>query len=148
VSVSIFIQVFNDNITEIQETFSLFVTSTTVCTSSGTDSVTLTFYDPLPILNQITNDTTINCTQSNIPLQNTTSGLFPFKYLWNNGDTLPNLSVSPSQTTTYIVTITDACLIDSKIDSVTVSVITPPFITSLPPDTIDCSIDSVLVGPI
>lgn len=45
----------------------------------------------------------------------------PTRYLWSTGDTTPNITVNPLQTTTYYVTISNG--IHSCVDSVTVQVV-------------------------
>ena len=48
----------------------------------------------------------------------------PTRYLWSTGDTTPNITVNPLQTTTYYVTISNG--IHSCLDSVTVNVLPIP----------------------
>jgi gliding motility-associated-like protein len=63
---------------------------------------------------------------------------------WSTGETTENISVKPSKTTTYSVTITEAK--QSRTDKVTVNVINKP-IPTIPSDTIVCTNDSVILNP-
>lgn len=54
-----------------------------------------------------------------------TPGTFD-SYLWTGGTTLPTLSVNPSSTTTYSVTVSDDGCISS--DNITINVYTPPVV--------------------
>lgn len=138
--------VFNDNVSEGIETFILSVTNVNVCTSSGGDSLYLNIFDPLPITSTTTNDTTINCTADSILITAQGTGLDPFSFQWNTGDTTASIWVDSNQTTNYIVTITDACNINSTEDTVSINVFTPPFSTVSKADTINCSVDSLQIG--
>lgn len=67
-----------------------------------------------------------------------------FSYLWNTGETTPDITVSPSQSTTYSVTVSmgEGC---ETTEQITVSVPTPPeveIITSTESDTI-CEGDEI-----
>ena len=74
-------------------------------------------------------------------IQNSTSGNSTNEIiLWSTGDTTASVSVSPSQTTTYSVTVSNG--ISSCTDSVTVTVSNqPPVITCLPDITTTSSTD-------
>ena len=66
-----------------------------------------------------------------------------YEYLWSNGDTSNMINVSPNDTTTYYVTITDGFA--ECVDSITVNIVDPNFIFSN--DTIfSCGADTVGVS--
>ncbi len=78
-------------------------------------------------------DTTITITTS------ITGGTFPYSYLWNNGFTSQNITVTPSQTTIYTLQVTD-----SKNCTATKSIkvyVFPPIVLSA-----SANIDSVCLG--
>lgn len=79
-------------------TYSVTVTGSGGC--SGTDSKTVTVSGGLSV--NLGNDTTI-CTGSSITINAGNAGS---TYLWSNGATTQSISVSPSSTTTYSVTVT------------------------------------------
>ncbi len=68
-----------------------------------------------------------------------TGGTFPYSYLWNNGITLPNITVSPSQTTIYSLQVTDSknCVANK---SVKVYVFPPVSLTAT------ANVDSICLG--
>ncbi len=53
----------------------------------------------------------------------------PYHYLWNTGDTTGSITVSPTQTTTYYLTVTDTINGCSDWDSVKV-IVSPPVLTT------------------
>jgi gliding motility-associated-like protein len=99
-----------------------------------TDSITISG-KPLPAVN-IGDDTTL-CIGSTLLLNATTASA---TYLWQNGTTGPTFTVSSAGTYSVIVTV-NGC---SVTDSVAVSYIGPPSITSLGSDTSICQ-DSTLL---
>lgn len=60
-----------------------------------------------------------------------TGGGEPYQYLWNTGDTTPDITVSPLETTTYSLTVTDNCIQIPQTQQITVTipVFTPITIT-------------------
>lgn len=83
--------------------------------------------NPLPC--QITvnagNDTTIYYgygLQQAVLIANGTGGTLPYSYLWSNGATTQSITVSPSSTTSYTVTVSDAASCNAS-DSITINVI-------------------------
>ncbi len=104
-SVGLLIHPLADGLTEGNET--LIISFTIGCT---------TLYDTVNIMDKVTlsinagSDTTV-CTGNAALLSATaTGGIAPFSYTWNNGagSGVP-LTVTPSATTTYVVTLTDHC---------------------------------------
>ncbi len=53
----------------------------------------------------------------------------PFNYLWSTTETTPDITVSPSVSTTYTVTITDPGTGCTQVESVLISTYTPPTVT-------------------
>ena len=81
-------------------TYSVTVTSSGGCT--GTDSKTITIGSALSV--NLGNDTTI-CAGNSVTID---AGIAGATYLWSNGATTQSISVSPSSTTTYSVTVTSS----------------------------------------
>jgi gliding motility-associated-like protein len=67
---------------------------------SAVDSITVSVYSVLPV--QLSGDTICDGDIGNISVNGGSS------WLWSNGNTTSNVSVSPTQTTTYYVTVTDS----------------------------------------
>ncbi len=95
------------------------------CASSSPASVTVFVYPPITA--SISNDVII-C-QGDVYSINVTAqgGKPPYTYVWNNGSGNPNL-VSPNNTTTYIVSVYDACGTPPAVDSMTITVKESPHI--------------------
>ena len=115
-------------------TYTVVVTDTNCCTAI--DSILIT--EPSPILVQITGDTII-CNGDTTTL--TASG--GIAYLWNTGDTTVAITVNPSDTTVYAVTVSDSggCF---GTDSFTIIVNPIPNI-SIAADTTICNGDSTIL---
>lgn len=139
---SIGFNVFADTLVEGLETLIITVlpdSSTILCNNDTTELVL--YLADVPTLGfQLTDDTIINCTDPPVSLViDSLMGLLPATYLWSTSDTDSVVTVLPSNTTTYYVTVSDACAADTLVDSVTITVITPPFITATNTDTINCT---------
>lgn len=69
-----------------------------------------------------------------------TGGVQDYTFLWNTGSTDSNISVTPTQTETYTVTVNDECLNNAVTESVDVEVpvYVPPSITLTNPITVIC----------
>lgn len=62
-------------------------------------------------------------------------GAPPYVYLWNTGETTQSITVAPGATTTYNVSVTDACLNQTATSSYEVVVpIVPPLVLNQTPD--------------
>jgi hypothetical protein len=105
-------------------TVTIIISTSTVC-SNSVDTITLWIRNVCPIQLSISNDTTI-CPNQTVPLTVlATNGYGTYTYLWNNGGGVDSVAmVSPANTTTYTVTVTDLCG-NSAVDSVTVIVTSP-----------------------
>jgi gliding motility-associated-like protein len=119
-------------------------TSTYTVTVSDVNGCTATAQSTINI-NPITVDAGVDvniCLGQTINLSATASPNTTF--LWGNGVTTANNSVSPTSTTTYTVTATDG-LGCTKTDNVLVNVVTPPTVT-LSPDVSVCSNQNVTLS--
>jgi len=133
-------QVPNDYLVEGPETIMVFVTDTDLVTCTGTgDTLQVVIHDPLPLLSDAWSDT-INCTQNNTQLATNATGLSPFNFIWNTGDTTDTITINPTPTvsTSYIVTITDACSIYTIVDTAHLVIQNPVISIDAPSDTITC----------
>lgn len=99
---------FLDGIDEGLETITL--TFPDVCTCEDAPEVTLNILDNEPLVANISEDITI-CTGSSATLEVEAEGSLsePYTYDWSTGENTPTNDVSPLVTTTYTVTVTDAC---------------------------------------
>ncbi|HML59003.1 MAG TPA: hypothetical protein PKA85_11585, partial [Ferruginibacter sp.] len=101
---------------------SVFVTPTTTTTYNvvATNPFTLCFSEPeeitvtvAPVGANASASTTTSCAGSSVVLNANPTGGAPFTFSWSDGTnvvgTTEELTVSPTATTTYTVTVTDAC---------------------------------------
>ena len=123
-SVNIIISPILDSIAEPTEQVILLI-NTSACTY---DTIYIDIMDNSILESTISNDTVI-CNGSAFLTANGQGALTPYSYLWNTGDTLNSIVVSPSATTNYIVTISDFC-VAQKTDSVLVKVSKPVILTT------------------
>ena len=104
-SAQIIVSPYMDGVTEGNETVVLVV-QTSAC---GYDTVTFVIQDNTPVVLTPSNDTTICGGSANIGIS-ASGGIPPYSYLWANGlGNSANISVSPAVSTTYVVSVTDAC---------------------------------------
>ena len=131
--------------TSVADTFYVSVTDT--CgTSTTVDTVIINANLPPPLTTTASNDTTTNCANLPANVASTgTDGTPPYTYQWSSGATTSATTVTPAVTTTYYITITDACG-DTSIDSVQVTVQPmPPQINITNDTTVLCSGDGVIL---
>ncbi len=128
------------------QTTDYVVTAYDACNvASITDTVSIIFDTPDPIQANM-NDTTL-CSSGFILLEaNATGGAHPLTYLWSTGSTGESSLVSPTQTTTYTVTMTDTCGIVA-VDSVTVNVNINPVGLSVETPTFHCIGEDLILTP-
>lgn len=108
----------------------------------------LIIHDPIPLTSDATSDT-VMCTANNLVLDaNVLTGFPDFSYQWSTGgtDSLDTLLTAPTVTTQYYVTITDACNLDTIVDTSTVVIQNPPTSIYCPDDTITCETVSTVVS--
>jgi gliding motility-associated-like protein len=99
----------------------------TIGACSDTASISVTI-DPVPVA--LVSGVTSVCQGSSVSL----SGSGGTTYSWNTSDTTSSINVSPSSTTTYLVTVSNACGSDTA--SITVNVITAPTVNAFSDQTI------------
>jgi hypothetical protein len=105
-SAFITINPIQDGITEGSESV-IIIVQTSVC--GGNDTIQFNILDNLPINLTTSNDTTLCGGSANIWVQ-ASGGVPPLTYNWNNGlGSVTSATVSPTVTTTYVVTVTDLC---------------------------------------
>ncbi len=103
-----------------------------------------------PPFTTTTQDDTIFCAFDQVPIWVDVSYTTPnFDFQWNNGVNDSDQVVSPTATTDYIVSVTDACGQNTVVDTVTVYLKTydPLVVDTIPDDTLLCSGDLVNLGP-
>lgn len=116
-SVIVNIHALNDGITEGTENIRLIV-QTSICNANW-DTVNIPIYDNIPLVLDVANDTLL-CDGGQYDLWvNATYGVPPYNYSWNNSVAVPNQTVMPTQSTTYVITVSDGCN-NVKVDSITV----------------------------
>jgi len=112
----------SDLLNENQESIILSFLLTDPCGNLTPQNITLTIQDVQP-LNVTINDPVVPCPGDNITLLATvTGGLAPYNYSWSNGQTGNSISLSPTTSGFYSVTVTAQCASSSAIDTVFVVV--------------------------
>jgi gliding motility-associated-like protein len=126
---------FQDGIIEGQETIIIQFPIVDPCGNVTPIIIELFIQDIDPVAVEITG-TEITCPGESVTLSaNPAGGAPPFTYLWNTGETTQTISVTPAATTTYTVTVTDACLNESASNTFEVAVpILPPLVLNETPD--------------
>lgn len=96
------------------------------CGGNENYTITLAIDDVAPVLVTL-DDEELECPGNEITLTPTVSGGGSgYNYQWSTGETTESISVQPSVTTSYTVTVTDNCLNQSASASNTVIVPNPP----------------------
>lgn len=102
------------------ETTTYSVTATTACDTTATDSIVINVTD---LVSVDAGEDVTTCSGNEVTLTAVGDG----EYLWNTGETTQSITVSPTETTTYSVTLTSGeC---SATDEVTVSISEDPQVT-------------------
>lgn len=133
-SISFCIQGTIDGGGELPETIVLSMDTAGVCNLQSNS--TLYIVEPAPLAVTVGDTTLCNTTGPVTLVSSVTGGVPPYTYSWTNGaGAVPNPSVNPSATTTYILTVNDACSgtpdpTPAATDSSTVSLISIPAITA------------------
>lgn len=135
-----------DGIPEGTETVIITLQLNNLCNNTPQPSVTLTITDPPPlVLNSISNDTTMVC-PGTVTLSVSVSGGVPgYSYSWSNGANTQNISVNPTVTTVYTVTVTDTCSSNTLTEQITINI--PNYIPMVltASDAAICDGDSVMI---
>ncbi len=99
------ITIFNDNINETNEILIIELDAPCSCDLPFSE---LTISDIASLTVQ--GDEYVFCESESTNLEpNIIGGQGAFSYLWNTNDTTSNIQVEPTETTTYMVTVTDEC---------------------------------------
>ena len=128
----------------------VYVEAYDACFSETTDSIYVTIDPPMPTT-FVSADTTIACPGDTAIL---TAGAFggtpPYTYIWPTVISVTATAVvSPVTTTSYPVAISDGCLPNPIMDTVTVTVASyPPLTVTLPDQTPTCPGDDVFLSPV
>jgi gliding motility-associated-like protein len=118
-----------DALVEGLETLKLEFLMTDPCGNQTPIILNLGIDDLQPVTLNL-NDTTVLCSGDEIIVPSFPSGgVGPYTFNWSTGATTPTITVSPLTTTTYSLTITDNCLMQSATANVTVTVPIYPAIT-------------------
>lgn len=145
-SITICVQATQDGTPEGLETITFISVTQGIC-SQNIDSATIYVSDFLPINVDAGPDTSL-CFATPVTIATTvTGGVEPYTYVWSNGAQTSTISVSPSTTTSYIVTVTDPC--GSPAASDTVTVFLPgsgSLTTTTTPDLTLCEGDAAMVA--
>jgi len=122
-SVSFTIDAFADLLTEGQESIIIELPITDPCGNINPIVIELAIQDIEPVEVEIIGDP-LECPGDEVQLTAVPSGgAAPYTYIWNTTETTESILVSPASTTTYSVTIEDACLGDQA--SATYEVVVP-----------------------
>lgn len=125
-TVSFVIDAFADGIIEGPETLILDFQFTDNCGNQSTQTLNLTIQEVTDVEVTI-NGGDVTCPGEEVQLTTTvTGGSLPYTYLWSTGETTPSISVVPTGTTTYSVTVTDECTGVPVTESITIDVPNPP----------------------
>jgi gliding motility-associated-like protein len=123
--VSFSITAFADGLTEGLETIIMDFGIPDPCGNSNTTTMTLAIDDVTDVLVTVA-DTEVECEGESATLIAVASGGGGgYNYLWSTGETTSSITVSPSETTSYTVTVSDNCLDQSV--SATAQVFVPEF---------------------
>lgn len=126
---------FQDGLAEGQESIIIEFPITDPCGNLNPVILELFIQDIAPV--DVTIDgQTVTCPGESVTLTAVpTGGAAPYSYQWGGSETTPSITVNPSTTTTYNVTIQDACLNDQASASFTVQVpVFAPMVLNETPD--------------
>ena len=143
------VNVLDDGIIEGKETIIIGVQpDTAACVTLDTSTTVLEILDPKPLFVD-SNHVYVDCLDDSLILTPLIlQGIEPFYYSWGNGDSSSFLSFNPPVDTSFNVTITDACGIDTTATFVTGHISTLPLTLSSVIDSINCVADSLAITPL
>ncbi len=127
-----------DGIIEGIETIDLHFDLVDPCGNVTQKTINLTINDVQPLTLDVA-PITLQCPGESVDLEAIISGgSGPYTYLWSNGSSDSIITVSPTTTTTYTVSVIDFCLEDMVTKSVTVTVpVNPPLIATPSPNIVE-----------
>ncbi len=134
-SINFSLDAFQDALVEGQESIILEFPLTDPCGNVNPVVIQLAIQDIEPVAVAIDGGI-ISCPGESVTLTAVPSGgAAPYSFDWSTNDITPSITVTPSATTTYTVTIQDACLNDQATASIEVVVpVLPPLVLSPTPD--------------
>ena len=134
--VSFNFDVYDDGIAEGLESLIIELNHPDPCGEDNFVSIELAIQDVDPLVASV-EDGAVYCPEDETTLTVEVSGGIPdYSYNWDTGDTGPTITVAPSVTTVYSVTVNDICIGEPLTVSGTVSVpVYPPLIAFTSPDT-------------
>jgi gliding motility-associated-like protein len=113
---------FADGLTEGIETINLVFAIPDPCGGNASQTINLKINDIAPVQVTVESEDVL-CPGSSVEVvANATGGVGPYVYAWNTGETTSSITVSPSNTQTYTVSVTDNCLLQTAVGSGTVNV--------------------------
>lgn len=125
---SIAFNVLYDNLAEGIEDITIAIVDTIQLGCHTGDTIELTILDQPDLQISAYGNTTLDCNDSAALIGvNVTSGLAPFVYAWSNAQFDSLQYVQPAVTSTYVVTVEDACGQQQETDFVNVSVFNVPW---------------------
>ncbi|MBL7899367.1 MAG: choice-of-anchor L domain-containing protein [Crocinitomicaceae bacterium] len=130
------IDIFSDLIAEGDETVIIQLDQPDPCGNSNYITLNLVIKNTAPLQVSVPSQT-VHCPGEDVNLNATvTGGLPPFTYSWNSGETTEDILVAPTATTSYTLTVIDACLEIPASGSGTITVpVYPPINIVTSPDT-------------
>ncbi len=139
-TVSFTFNAFADGATEGIETVNLVFAIPDPCGGNASQTINLKINDIAPVQVTVTADEVLCPGSPTEVIAIATGGVGPYVYSWNTGETTSSISVNPSSTQTYTVSVTDNCLLQTAIGSGTViiPVYQPLTVTSSPDITEIC----------
>ena len=109
-SVSFTINVINDALAEGLESLMMSFMIQDPCGNISPIDLELQIQDVMPV-DVVINGNQMVCPGDDVTLNaSTTGGVSPYTYIWSTGSTSSSITVSPSVSTTYSVSVTDNCL--------------------------------------
>jgi gliding motility-associated-like protein len=98
-----------DGIPESNENVIITLQQVVLCSTFPPQVVSIVLINTDSIKTTISQADTIVCGATLTFTANSTGGQPPYTYNWSSGDTTQTITVTPDQTTTYSVTVTDSC---------------------------------------
>lgn len=135
-TVSFTIDALADVVPEGAETITIDFNYVDNCGNAREETIELSIQEPEPMNLSLSQTGNIICPGDPVVLNaNITGGVPPYTYDWNTGGTTPSITVNPTSTQTYAVTVNDDCSSGSLTQLITVDVpVVPPLTLDPIPD--------------